>query len=278
MVWPLASTCSVRTQWLDTQVHLLNEDGEARGGGQRRDRHAMQTRQADTLTKSAFTCQLNPGDPEMGRLHNHGEHHKWEPKPLHIFPSLRQSLSLRKIRLPSRSTDSKTSRDQNKQTFNVRTGVTESTILKMKKEDLNYPAVENTKHCQRTWWCKQSLGLLLWMKVWLSINSVLSRRLLDLMRHLNDVNTDSSHRMKSKKILRNQRIILNYSQVFKAWNIHALYPKTFLYHDGWRRHFPSQSRNYWLWQAKGSVPWGNPNASKAKTNLNAYILKGFSKN
>lgn len=53
------------------------------------------------------------------------------------------------------------------------------------------------------------------MKVWLSINSVLSHRLLDLMRQLNDVNTDSSHRMKSKKILRNQRIILNYSEVFK---------------------------------------------------------------
>ena len=28
----------------------------------------------------------------------------------------------------------------------------------MKKEDLNYPAVENTKHCQRTRWYKQSLG------------------------------------------------------------------------------------------------------------------------
>ena len=29
---------------------------------------------------------------------------------------------------------------------------------------------------------------------------------------------------------------------------------------------------------KDQSPWGNPNASKAKTNLNAYILKGFSKN
>lgn len=35
-----------------------------------------------------------------------------------------------------------------KNTLNIRIGV-ESTILKMKKEDLNYPAAENTKHYQR---------------------------------------------------------------------------------------------------------------------------------
>lgn len=35
-----------------------------------------------------------------------------------------------------------------KKTLNIRIGV-ESTILKMKKEDLNYPAAENTKHYQR---------------------------------------------------------------------------------------------------------------------------------
>lgn len=34
-----------------------------------------------------------------------------------------------------------------KKTLNIRIGV-ESTILKMKKEDLNYPAAENNKHYQ----------------------------------------------------------------------------------------------------------------------------------
>lgn len=41
-----------------------------------------------------------------------------------------------------------TGKKKTQKTFNIRIGV-ESTILKMKKEDLNYPAAENTKHYQR---------------------------------------------------------------------------------------------------------------------------------
>lgn len=130
MVWPLASTFSVRTQWLDTQGapskrgwggNKRPEEGPAHHGDTKR---ALRMRM-----KSAFTCRLNPWDPEMGWLHDHGQHHKLGPKHLRIFPPLRQSLSLKKIRLPSRSMESNNFKgpETNKQTPNIRIGV-ESTI------------------------------------------------------------------------------------------------------------------------------------------------------